>query len=147
MTATGSLPRRNKIGFPVRFRRAITLLKDCRNSSALIDCMLHTIDTLHDSCQGGVQGRSVRSRKRARWQRQNVKLTPVVPRIVSLAEALEYVWSLPVSVLISGMENASQVQENAAIARKAATLDDQTRSKLVAAVETFSGRDVEFYKD
>jgi hypothetical protein len=81
------------------------------------------------------------------WQRQDVKLTPIVPELVSLEQALNYVWSLPVSVLISGMENAKQVKQNAAIARNAGTLDDGTRLKLVAAVEGFSGRDVEFYKD
>jgi aryl-alcohol dehydrogenase-like predicted oxidoreductase len=81
------------------------------------------------------------------WQRQDVKLTPIVPEVVSLEQALGYVWSLPVSVLISGMENAKQVQQNAAIARKAGTLDDAARLKLIAAVERFGGRDVEFYKD
>ena len=81
------------------------------------------------------------------WQRQDVKLKPIVPEVVSLEQALGYVWSLPVSVLISGMENAKQVQQNAAIARKAGTLDDGARLKLIAAVEGFGGRDVEFYKD
>lgn len=81
------------------------------------------------------------------WQRQDVTLTPVVPDVVSLEQALHYVWSLPVSVLISGMESASQVRENAAIARRASALDETTRLKLVAAVERFAGRDVEFYKD
>ena len=81
------------------------------------------------------------------WQRQDVKLTPIVPEVVSLEQALSYVWSLPVSVLISGMENAKQVQQNAAIARKAGTLDDGARLNLIAAVERFGGRDVEFYKD
>jgi predicted aldo/keto reductase-like oxidoreductase len=81
------------------------------------------------------------------WQRQDVKLTPIVPERVSLEQALTYVWSLPVSVLVSGMENAEQVRQNAAIARSAGTLDGGTRSKLVAALEELSGRDVEFYKD
>jgi uncharacterized protein len=81
------------------------------------------------------------------WARKDAKLTPVVPELVSLEQALGYVWSLPVSVLISGMENAKQVRQNAAIARKAGTLDDGARMKLVAAVARFSGRDVEFYKD
>ncbi len=81
------------------------------------------------------------------WQRQNVSLTPIVPALVSLEQALGYVWSLPVSVLISGMANAKQVQQNAAIARAASALDDGARRKLIAAVEQFGGRDVEFYKD
>ena len=68
---------------------------------------------------------------------------PVLP----LEQALSYIWSLPVSVLISGMENAEQVRQNAAIARQASTLDDSQRQQLVASVEKFSGRDVEFYKD
>jgi aryl-alcohol dehydrogenase-like predicted oxidoreductase len=81
------------------------------------------------------------------WQRQDVSLTAVVPEIVSLEQALSYVWSLPVSVLVSGMESAKQVQTNAAIARKAGTLDEGARLGLIAAVERFGGRDVEFYKD
>ena len=78
---------------------------------------------------------------------EDVQLTPVVPELVTLEQALGYVWSLPVSVLISGMENAKQVQQNAAVARKANTLDDSERLKLIATVEKFSGRDVEFYKE
>ncbi len=81
------------------------------------------------------------------WARMGAKLTPIVPELVSLEQALSYVWSLPVSVLISGMENATQVEQNAAIARKAGTLDDAARLKLIASVEKFGGRDVEFYKD
>ena len=81
------------------------------------------------------------------WARKDVKLTPIVPELVTLEQALGYVWSLPVSVLISGMENAKQVQQNAAIARKAGTLDDSERLKLIATVEKFGGRDVEFYKE
>jgi uncharacterized protein len=81
------------------------------------------------------------------WQRQDVKLTPIVPELVPLEQALSYVWSLPVSVLISGMENAKQVKQNAAIARTAGTLDDDARLKLIAAFESFGGRDIEFYKD
>jgi aryl-alcohol dehydrogenase-like predicted oxidoreductase len=81
------------------------------------------------------------------WQHTAVTLTPVVPEVVSLEQALGYVWSLPVSVLISGMENAKQVRQNAAIARKAGALGEGARLKLVASVERFGGRDVEFYKD
>lgn len=81
------------------------------------------------------------------WVHTDDKLTPVVPDVVSLDQALGYVWSLPVSVVISGMENAKQVRQNAAIARNAGTLDEETRLKLVATVEEFAGRDVEFYKD
>jgi len=81
------------------------------------------------------------------WARTGVKLTPIVPELVSLEQALGYVWSLPVSVLISGMEDATQVRQNAAIARKAVTLDDGTRQKLIASVEKFGGGDIEFYKD
>ena len=81
------------------------------------------------------------------WDRKDVKLTPIVPDLVSLEQALSYVWSLPISVLISGMEDAKQVKQNAAIARNAGSLDDGARLKLVASVEKFGGRDVEFYKD
>jgi hypothetical protein len=57
-----------------------------------------------------------------------------------------FVWSLPVTSLISGMENVVQVSQNAAIARKAWNLDQAALQKHIDAVAPFAGPDLEFYK-
>jgi predicted aldo/keto reductase-like oxidoreductase len=70
----------------------------------------------------------------------------VVPDRVSVAEALQYVWSLPVSVLVSGPDSAAQYQETINIARSFGEFSDQRRQELIAKVAGIAGRQVEYYK-
>ena len=71
----------------------------------------------------------------------------VIPGRVSLEEALSFVWSLPVSVLITGAENADLLREKIALARRFASLDQKERDALVEKVADMAvGGKVEFYK-
>ena len=71
----------------------------------------------------------------------------VVPNRVSVEEAIHYVWSLPVSVLVSGPDNLSHMIEKISLARSFTGLDEATRKDLVTRVADMAGNSVEFYKD
>ncbi len=79
---------------------------------------------------------------------QNNHIPPphLVPDRVSLAEALHFVWSLPVSVVISGPDDPGQMKEKIAIARSFTSMDEEERQRLIAKVADLSGRRVEYYK-
>ena len=81
------------------------------------------------------------------WRRTGVSLKPVIPDVLSLEDAFGFVWSLPVTTLISGMENAQQVVQNAAIARKTWNWNQAERQKRIDAMAPFAGQDLEFYKN
>jgi uncharacterized protein len=59
---------------------------------------------------------------------------PVIPARISIKQALDFVWSLPVSVVVTGAENAWQLQEKIELARQFISLDELERSKLVERV-------------
>lgn len=80
------------------------------------------------------------------WQRTGVSLEPIVPGVLSLEDVFGYVWSLPVSTLVSGMETVDQVVQNAAFARRSWTWDAAERQRRVDAVAAHAGPDLEFYK-
>ncbi len=70
----------------------------------------------------------------------------VVPHRLTLTEALHFVWSLPVSVLVTGVDNPVQLQENMEIARTFSDLDPEQRVALIDKVTGLAGLDVEYYK-
>ena len=70
----------------------------------------------------------------------------VVPNRVSVSEAVRFVWSLPVSTLVTGPDNADQMQEKIDIAKTFSGMDDDERQKLIEKVEDMAGTTVEFYK-
>ena len=70
----------------------------------------------------------------------------IVPNRVSIAEAVSFAWSLPVSVLITGFNNPQQMQEKIALANSFVALDEQQRQDLIDKVADLAGRRVEFYK-
>ncbi|MEW6753713.1 MAG: aldo/keto reductase [Candidatus Latescibacterota bacterium] len=70
----------------------------------------------------------------------------LVPGHVSVAQALHFVWSLPVSVLISGPDNRQQMQEKIELARAFAQLSAQERQLLIDRAADFGGPEVEYYK-
>ena len=70
----------------------------------------------------------------------------VVPNRVSVSEAIRFVWSLPVSTLVTGPDDAKQMQEKIDIARTFTGMDDNERNKLIEKVEDMAGTTVEFYK-
>ena len=70
----------------------------------------------------------------------------IVPNRVSIAEAVHFAWSLPVSVLVTGFNNLQQMQEKIALANSFVTMDEQQRQDLIDKVADLAGRRVEFYK-
>ena len=70
----------------------------------------------------------------------------VIPDRVSLAEALHFVWSLPVSVLVTGANTPAQMKETIAIARSFVRMNEVARVALIKRVADLAGREVEYYK-
>ena len=73
--------------------------------------------------------------------------TPVVPDRMSLQDALNFVWSLPVSVLITGAENVQLIREKIGFARRFVEMSETRREELIDKVADLAseGR-VEYYK-
>ncbi len=73
---------------------------------------------------------------------------PLVPDRVSLEDALYFAWSMPVSVLITGAENADLMREKIQLAREFTELGQDRREALVEAV---AGLDtdlkIEYFKE
>ncbi|MEM6459077.1 MAG: aldo/keto reductase [Planctomycetota bacterium] len=81
------------------------------------------------------------------WRRRGERIAPrIVPERMSLAEALGFVWSLPVSTLISGTPTPEMLTENAGIARGYPQLDEAQRQALIDKAAEFAGPRLEFYK-
>ena len=70
----------------------------------------------------------------------------IVPDLVSIAEAINFTWSLPVSVLITGANNPQQMQEKIELANSFSGMDEAQRQTLIDRVANLAGRTVEFYK-
>lgn len=70
----------------------------------------------------------------------------VVPNRVSVSEAIRFVWSLPVSTLVTGPDDAKQMQEKIDIAKTFTGMEDDERQALIEKVEDMAGTTVEFYK-
>ncbi len=80
------------------------------------------------------------------WVRKDVNVKPIVPDVLSIEDVFGFVWSLPTTALVSGMETPEQVSQNAASARKTWNWNQAERQKRIDAVAPFSGPDLEFYK-
>jgi aryl-alcohol dehydrogenase-like predicted oxidoreductase len=83
---------------------------------------------------------------RERWHRSINRKARIIPEYVTIEQALHFVWSLPVATLITGPDDAKQMAENAAIARRFTALDAAQRQALVEQVAEVSGKMVEYYK-
>ena len=70
----------------------------------------------------------------------------VVPNRVSVSEAVRFVLALPVSTLVTGPDNAQQMQEKIDIAKNFTSMEDDERQRLIDKVEDMAGTTVEFYK-
>ena len=85
--------------------------------------------------------------KHTGWTRRDRLVAPdIVPGRMSLAEALGFVWSLPVASLISGMDEPELIRENAKLAREFRVLDERQRLALIDKAAEFAGPNIEFYK-
>lgn len=70
----------------------------------------------------------------------------IVPNRLSVAEALHFVWSLPVSVLITGPDDADMLREKIELARSFTEYNEAQRQELIEKVADFDGNLVEYYK-
>ena len=71
---------------------------------------------------------------------------PIVPNYISVKEALYFVWSLPVSVLITGAENKELLQEKTELATNFIKFSENDRYKLINKVFEKAGNKIEYYK-
>ncbi|PWD98717.1 aldo/keto reductase [Marinilabilia rubra] len=71
---------------------------------------------------------------------------PLIPDHLSIEEALKFVWSLPVSVLITGAENKKFLQEKISLARNFSRMSENDRTELVNRVFKMAGNQIEYYK-
>lgn len=76
-------------------------------------------------------GRFFAKKEKANWTSDD----PLIPNYISIKEAMHYVWSLPVTVLISGNENATYMREKIALARSFSKLSEEERFALVEKVK------------
>ncbi|HAQ17615.1 MAG TPA: aldo/keto reductase [Prolixibacteraceae bacterium] len=88
-------------------------------------------------------GRFFEKNKQAGWSTDD----PLIPNYLSIKEAMYFVWSQPVSVLISGNENATFMREKIALARSFSLLTEEQKSILTDKVKhiALTGK-VEYYK-
>jgi aryl-alcohol dehydrogenase-like predicted oxidoreductase len=71
---------------------------------------------------------------------------PIIPDRISVKEALYFVWSLPVSVLITGAENKELLREKIELARGFTKLSEDDREELTGKVFAKAGNKIEYYK-
>lgn len=88
-------------------------------------------------------GRFFAKNEKAGWTSDD----PLIPNYLSIKEAMHFVWSLPVSVLISGNENATFMREKIALARSFTKLTEEQKLALVDKVKdiALTGK-VEYFK-
>jgi predicted aldo/keto reductase-like oxidoreductase len=87
---------------------------------------------------GGFFGRTANGEK--------VSGQKLIPDRLSVAEALYFVWSLPVSVVVSGPDNPEMIQEKIDLARSFQGMNEQQRQALVLRVADLAGPKIESYK-
>ena len=62
----------------------------------------------------------------------------IIPDLITLEEALHFVWSLPVSVLITGPDNAGMLKDKIEIAKTFYPMDEEQRIKLIEKVSAIA---------
>ena len=73
---------------------------------------------------------------------------PVVPARIALRDVMNFAWSLPISVLITGAENKSFISEKIDMAREFSKLSEKQRLEIIDKVEDIALKgDVEYYKN
>jgi predicted aldo/keto reductase-like oxidoreductase len=88
-------------------------------------------------------GRFFAKKEQAGWSSDD----PLIPNYLSIKEAMYFVWSLPVSVLISGNENATFMREKIVLARTFSKLTEGQKAALIDKVKNIAltGK-VEYFK-
>lgn len=76
-------------------------------------------------------GRFFAKKEQAKWTTDD----PLIPHYLSIKEAMYFVWSLPVSVLISGNENATFMREKIELARNFEKYSEEEKAALIEKVK------------
>lgn len=78
------------------------------------------------------------------WDSDN----PVIPERLNIEEALQFAWSLPISVLITGAENPQLLKEKINMAKRFQQLTPEHRNQLIdKVIDLTRKKDVEYYKN
>ena len=83
---------------------------------------------------------------RNRWVGKPTGVSPLIPDRITVKEAMHFVWSLPVSALVTGAETVEQLREKVSLARSFEKLTQADRDRIFSKVAELAGRKVEFYK-
>ncbi len=88
-------------------------------------------------------GRFFVKKEQAGWTSSD----PLIPNYLSIKEAMYFVWSLPVTVLISGNENATFIRQKIDLARSFSELTEEQKATLKEKVLkiALTGK-IEYYK-
>jgi aryl-alcohol dehydrogenase-like predicted oxidoreductase len=88
-------------------------------------------------------GRFFAKKENANWTSDD----PLIPNYLSIKEAMHFVWSLPVTVLISGNENATYMREKVALARSFTKLTENQKMTLIDKVKDIAQTgELEYFK-
>lgn len=88
-------------------------------------------------------GRFFAKKEKSNWTSDD----PLIPNYLSIKEAMHFVWSLPVTVLISGNENATYMREKVALARSFTKLTENQKMTLIDKVKDIAQTgELEYFK-
>lgn len=79
---------------------------------------------------------------RVQWQSED----PAIPSRISVRDALHFAWSFPISVLITGAENASLLREKVDFAKGFVAMDPAQRDLHIERLADLAGTGVEYFK-
>lgn len=79
-------------------------------------------------------------------QHGKVPAQPIVPELLPLRDATDYVWSLPVSTRIAGFDTVAQLQEHIDAAQQLRQLTPRQQAEILKTASQRSGPVMEFYK-
>jgi len=88
-------------------------------------------------------GRFFAEKERVGWQSDN----PVIPEHIQVRDAIHFAFSMPISVLITGPDNAEMLQEKMQLAQSFTGLSRNDREQIIDKVARFANGNVEYYKD
>lgn len=71
---------------------------------------------------------------------------PLIPNYISIKEALYFVWSLPISVLITGADKKEYLEEKIELAKSFTIYSDDERLELLDRVFEKASNKIEYYK-
>jgi len=72
---------------------------------------------------------------------------PIVPNYISLEELFHFVWSLPVSTIVTGALNAKELREKIAFVKTMVNLNTEQQKQIIERVSKATKLDeIEYYK-